>query len=345
MEQTHKDGPGIVSAGEMWLDRTVSQGLLTALHDGPLRPLVMRRDHDRLLVDIQLRRASKDANHCWASLYVGLTTVLDVHEQASSFWLDAHATHRASRHFDPDWSIPRSLDALSKLWRAVEAYLNDAISHLDSHHTDLEGKVHAAMCSSLPEFLPGDQPGSVTFVQEPNRQEERDRRDRPAALGSRESHRIERAVVARCALSELAQAFRDEPGRARARRARAPARDGGETSRGTGGHHVGSRSGPLLCRAIRGAHSPSTERARTHPLDARSADRPRSHRARPNGTFNPPLIVPVLAIGAGVSSRQSIKRATMVQDAIDENVRSKPPVTKSEVWVLDGNGEPALVLR
>lgn len=64
-----------------------------------------------------------------------------------------------------------------------------------------------------------------------------------------------------------------------------------------------------------------------------------------SSTLARPLrIVPVLAIGAGRASRAAIKRAVMVQEAIDARAKAALPVTKTEFWLLDASGEASLVL-
>jgi hypothetical protein len=125
----------------MWFDRRVSDLMLEALRTGPLQFLVDLRNHDPL-IDLQLRRASKDAAHCWVSCYVGLTTVLDVHERAGQYWLDAHKTYREACGFEDAWKTPMSMARLSRISSRVKTYVKTAIAKVDPRLVEFEGKVH-----------------------------------------------------------------------------------------------------------------------------------------------------------------------------------------------------------
>ena len=341
MEQGAKDP----SAGNMWLDRRISDTLLGALDvNGPLHSLITRRNIEPSLLDVQLRRAPKNPSHCWASLYVGLTTVLDVHERAGAIWLDAHPTHKKNGRFDPSWSVPRPLDAMVRAWPQVEDYLNKAISRLDGHHTDFEGRMHAAMCSGYPSsYRVINREASPSFESEPVKK-----------------HLIER--IGQPLWEAMSLASSREPWWPGVRYAKSPKRFGTSPDvlalDGEGrllvieakppGALEGITWGPVQVRfyadmfAELFRRQPSASDHIAIMLEQRIA----------LGLTSPgrvdlakPLrIVPVLAIGAGRASREAIKRATMVQDAINECAKPTAPVSRPEVWVLHTDGEPSLVL-
>ena len=137
---------------QMTLDRTANPELMKLLAPGGIAySLIERRNKnvakpdpsDRLL-DIQLRRR-------WASLYVGLTTVLDLHASRSGYRIKAHQTWRA---FAPDlpWGELLSEPDLRSLWPKVEAYLDKVIPEVPKRRGGahlIEGRVHAAICSGV----------------------------------------------------------------------------------------------------------------------------------------------------------------------------------------------------
>ncbi len=131
-----------------YYDRRVQPALLDALKPGrPMHSLIERRNLDRHTLDVQLR-ALPGRTPSWASLYVGLTSVLDVVVGAGErFSLRAHATHRRAGGFDPAWSKARPLAEVEAEWAAVDDYLRRAILKVDSRHIAREGVVHAALCS------------------------------------------------------------------------------------------------------------------------------------------------------------------------------------------------------
>jgi len=86
-------------------NRLVSTELVAELRpEGRFDGLIGRRHELPWVADVQLRRAQ--GRECHASLYIGLTSVLNVRERGGRFALSAHKTHRAAGGFDP--SCPRS---------------------------------------------------------------------------------------------------------------------------------------------------------------------------------------------------------------------------------------------
>lgn len=131
-------------------DRTVSQELLTEVRPGGRFDGLIRRRNELLgLADIQLRRAQ--GVECHASLYIGLTSVLNVRERRGLFALSTHKTHRAAGGFDAAWSTFQPASRLAAEWSSVEAYLDRLLdANIDPRWYRREGAVHALMCSGRP---------------------------------------------------------------------------------------------------------------------------------------------------------------------------------------------------
>lgn len=123
--------------------RTVSQPLLDAL-TGPLAGLLDWRRCDLALRDVQLRREPK-GTRCWVTLYLGLTSVLDVDELKGRFRLRAHTTHRQAVPNDVPWSSWLSAAELEGVWPAMSSYLELVVDAVHPRWTDFEGTVHALL--------------------------------------------------------------------------------------------------------------------------------------------------------------------------------------------------------
>ncbi|HSP36521.1 MAG TPA: hypothetical protein VLR26_02080 [Frankiaceae bacterium] len=132
----------------MRYDRRVSEELLQAISDdGPLAGLIDLVRADRGHRDLQLRRVKQP--ECWATLYVGLTKVLDVRERNGSFRLDAHEAYRELSGFDESWRLSQPLEDLQNCWQEVLAYVETAISAVPPEYTSAEGAVQSAMSSGI----------------------------------------------------------------------------------------------------------------------------------------------------------------------------------------------------
>ena len=133
------------ASGDMDYDRRAPHllGLLGG-DEGPLADLLHRCQDD--LTDIHVRRQPFGARS-WVSLYVGMTTVLDVELSGDRLRLRAHETHRVNGGFNDGWVDPVPLDELVARWPAVSAYLDRVIPTVAERHTAKEGRVHAALCS------------------------------------------------------------------------------------------------------------------------------------------------------------------------------------------------------
>jgi hypothetical protein len=156
----------------MFYDRTVSAHLLDALDDGGvLHGLVTRARQNRRLLDLQLR-GYPGQRECKVSLYVGLTTVLDVTAHVDrGFRMTVHKTHAAAGGFDPAWRAWHSGEALKALWPDVEQYLDRVISAVHPRHIHREGQLHALLCSGdLAQFAVIDREAVVCFSNESEKQ-------------------------------------------------------------------------------------------------------------------------------------------------------------------------------
>lgn len=115
--------------------------------DGVLSSLAAYAKSGLFPIDLRFRKDAKSgAEH--ASLYVGLTSVLDVHRARSgAFRLKAHGTHRAKGKFDAAWATPMTVEELAVAWPAVELYLDRIIPIAAKSHGGKEGAVQAAVAS------------------------------------------------------------------------------------------------------------------------------------------------------------------------------------------------------
>jgi hypothetical protein len=127
-------------------DRRVSQQFLQYFLDGELLASLPAYAKSGLFpIDLRFRKDAKSgAEH--ASLYVGLTSVLDVHHAKSGkLKLKVHQTHQKNGRFDPAWSTPMTADELAAVWPDVELYLDRIIPLAAKSHGTKEGAVQAAV--------------------------------------------------------------------------------------------------------------------------------------------------------------------------------------------------------
>lgn len=98
-------------------------------------------------VDLQFRHTiATGRDH--ATLYVGLTSVLDIHATRKGLLsLKVHPTHAKAGRFDPSWSAPRTAAELAADWPSVELYLDRIIPQATRTHGSQEGAVQAALTS------------------------------------------------------------------------------------------------------------------------------------------------------------------------------------------------------
>lgn len=124
--------------------RAASPALMAALA-GRLQPLVTWRQDGDFPCDVQLRQSPK-GSESWVSLYVGLTSVLDVYSRTTKgvdrFQLRAHTTHQAVGLSLP-WGKWLALEELPV--SEVLSYLDTAAAAAETRWTAVEGQVHAVL--------------------------------------------------------------------------------------------------------------------------------------------------------------------------------------------------------
>jgi hypothetical protein len=100
----------------------------------------------RYPIDLQFRRhVPSGAQH--ASLYVGLSTVLDVHWKPGKVRLAAHKTFQDEAPFDAAWQAWADLLIAERWIPNVEAYLDTIIPIAAAGRAAVEGSVQAAVSS------------------------------------------------------------------------------------------------------------------------------------------------------------------------------------------------------
>lgn len=127
-------------------DRRVDPSFLEHfLDDGPLASLSSYAREALYPVDLQLRRQpGSTAQH--ATLYVGLTSVLDVRRASGGqLALAVHPSHAERARFEEVWRAPRAAGDMSLIWPAVEDYLDRVIPLATASHGLREGAVQAAV--------------------------------------------------------------------------------------------------------------------------------------------------------------------------------------------------------
>lgn len=128
-------------------DRRAPEGLLNVLRPGGWAASLAEYGRSgQYALDLQLRGYSKKPAGHWATLYAGLTKVLDLHFLPSKgFRLDVHKTYKAKAYgWNPDWEKYRSRGFDHAEWRAVEDYLETVIPKVDERYM-VEGSVQSAV--------------------------------------------------------------------------------------------------------------------------------------------------------------------------------------------------------
>jgi hypothetical protein len=326
--------------------RTVSECLLAHLKPGGRFCSLVERRHRMLgLVDLQLR-ASTGESH--ASLYLGLTSVLDLRERNGLFALRAREIHQQRGRFNPDWLAFRPPEELARDWPEVESYLDLILTSgsVDPRWYQREGAVQALLCS--------DRSVSYCAVQ------------REAVLSSNGGQSVADLVVelSDAVWSAVVAAGRTDawwPG-VRDRGARKPM-----------GNELDVLAlddlGRLLCievkpvdetagiawavaqvalyaglfarwlagdpeQARRSLGSMAAQRHDLGLLDARWSTIPTP----------PSAVVPVVAIGPGIRSPEALPRLGEIATALVP-VAQHPLIEPVEVWLVAPDGEPEIVWR
>jgi hypothetical protein len=127
-------------------DRRVDEDFLNLFASrGAFRTLTEYGRSARYPVDLQFRLNPKTrAQH--ASLYVGLSTVLDVHWRLGRFKLAANSSYHHAG-FNPEWMSWTAASEAQARAAAVEGYLDTVIPAASAGSAAVEGAVQAAVSS------------------------------------------------------------------------------------------------------------------------------------------------------------------------------------------------------
>lgn len=126
-------------------DRRVSDSFLSLfLAEGPLSRLRVIAKEAALPLDLQMRKNPKTRAQ-WATLYAGLTSVLDVHLTKEKLKFKAHKTWSGNRQyvFSPAWATPMDLAEVASEWPEIELYLERVIPTAVRRHAMTEGAVQS----------------------------------------------------------------------------------------------------------------------------------------------------------------------------------------------------------
>jgi hypothetical protein len=154
-------------------DRRVPPELLAVLLPGGwAHSLVEYGGAGQFALDLQLRGYAGKHGH-WATLYVGLTKVLDLHYRPPErFRLSAHKTWASPKYgWNSAWTRSQPPDRLAAQWPAVEEYLERVIPEVGSRFMKKEGAVQSAISAfATRHFVVIDREAAVAF----GSQEEKD---------------------------------------------------------------------------------------------------------------------------------------------------------------------------
>ena len=135
---------------DMRFDRSVTAELINVLQHGPAQSLVERAkgQKKRPLYDLQLRSAPKD-RETWATLYYGMTALINLQELKGKFKLTADKKYMALTSFDDAWTTWQPRDRVEDAWPRVETYLGEITEFVSgSSALSKEGPVHASLAST-----------------------------------------------------------------------------------------------------------------------------------------------------------------------------------------------------
>lgn len=174
-------------------DRTVDEELLNALQEGGwAHSLVKFARAPGYALDLQLRGYATKSNETWATLYVGLTKVLDLRFLPNKgFRLRAHASHATRTNgwnnaWDRSW---HSAHHLQTEWKDVDLYLERVVPSVHKNFLR-EGAVQSAVSGfSSESLLVIDREAAVTFSTDAERKRISTRLARPVLNAVREPGR------------------------------------------------------------------------------------------------------------------------------------------------------------
>jgi hypothetical protein len=150
-------------------DRRVSRPLLDALSPGGwASSLAEYARGGQYSLDLQLRGYGIDQPHHWATLYVGLTKVLDLHHrQGKGFQLLPGAWNSAG--WDPSWSQAAESGHDPAEWRKVEEFLEVAIPQVGKRHLH-EGAVQSSLSAFRNrDLVVIDREAAISFTDQPEK--------------------------------------------------------------------------------------------------------------------------------------------------------------------------------
>ena len=126
----------------MYYNRKISQALLDALGPGGPFSFLVRYAKTKYLADLQLR-GYPDSKRNWATLYCGITMVLDVSERDGQFSLKGK---RDSLAWDKSWTTGRQLEEWRSAEKRLDKYIDRAIRDVGDRFTN-EGTIQAMLCT------------------------------------------------------------------------------------------------------------------------------------------------------------------------------------------------------
>jgi hypothetical protein len=128
-------------------DRRVSDSFLSFfLGGGPLGRLRVIAQQAALPLDLQMRKDPKTGGQ-WASLYAGLSSVLDVHLTKKGLRFKAHPTFAGDSKFgfSKTWATPMDPADVAAEWLEIELYLERVIPYAVRTHAMTEGLVQTVV--------------------------------------------------------------------------------------------------------------------------------------------------------------------------------------------------------
>jgi hypothetical protein len=323
----------------MHYDRTASAALLDTLRPtGPLHSLIQWRQADPSLRDVQLRKQPKGPAS-WASLYLGLTSVLDVYEQGGQFRLAAHRTHRSDGGFDPAWAVWQSLDAIAERLPQVEQYLLRVVPKVHPRWLDREGRVHALLASSPHSGISViNREASISFSNQPTKNAAcrawSDDLLAPLAAAGRSESWWTAQLTKRLGTSPDFIAV-DGEGRLLVIEAKPASSAAGITG---GPAQVGFYA-TMYASWLREAGGAARDGLQRELDQRRQLGLDPANEVR--RISDPVTVVPVLAIGPGIVSPEAWPRLAAVAQAL---AMDAPAIQPLEVWRLAADGTPRPVL-
>lgn len=161
--------------GDMSFDRSASDELIDMLRHGTPRAmveLVRNQPATRPLYDLQLRRDPKGNNpRSWATLYYGMTALINIEERQGKYRLTAHPKYRAIAQWDDGWKGWHERGEIEAAWSDVADYLEAIKGQVAESAVSKEGPVHAAISSGASDaYRVINREASPSFRDKPTRQ-------------------------------------------------------------------------------------------------------------------------------------------------------------------------------